>query len=265
MKEKYSLALGGGAARGFIHIGILQYTEEQNIEIGEVSGTSMGAIIAGLIALGKTSEEITIIAKEINYLKLIDLDLKKGLLKGKKVLKKLDEIFGDHTIQDAKIPLRIVATCVETGQKHIFSSGKISDAVRASLSLPGIFIPHKIGDFSYIDGGITCNLPMDVLEGKNIIGVSALKTMTGELSSRRKIFGIEFNKGFFNLNYQIMHRTIVLMMKQNEDHSYNVSKNNNSFLLSPDFGKLDYYSFDKIDDFVKLGYQEAKVKLTLII
>lgn len=259
-KKQYSLALWGGAARWFIHIWVLKYLEECNIEIHEISGTSMGAIIAGLYACGKNSDEITQVAKDLNFLKLVDIDLKHWLLKGNKILKKLEELYGNKTIEDAGITLKIVATCLESSQQHVFENIRIADAVRASLSLPWVFIPYKIWENSYIDGGITNNLPISVLDGKHAIGVSALKKIKWPLSRKRKILWVEINKWFFNLNYQIIHRTIVTMMKQNEDRSVEKAKGD-FILISPDFWDLDYYTFDKIDDFITLGYNEAKKQL----
>jgi hypothetical protein len=87
-----------------------------------------------------------------------------------------------------------------------------------------------------------------------------LKKLTGELSTSRKLFGINFNKGFFNLNYQIIHRTILSMMKQNEERSLENVKWN-FLLISPKFWKLDYYNFKQIDQFVEIWYNEIKEKL----
>lgn len=261
MKNKeYSLALGWWAARGFIHIWVLKYLEESNIKITEISGTSMWAIIWSLYAVWKTIDEIIQIAWDVNYLKLIDFDLKHGFLKWEKVQKLLDSIFGDIRIEELEIKLHIVATCIETWNREVFTSWRVADAVRASLSLPGIFKPKQIWDFSYIDGWITTNLPIDVLKWKNIIWVSALKKLTWELSTSRKVFWMNINKWFFNLNYQIIHRTILSMMKQNEERSIENVKWN-FVLISPNFWKLDYYNFKQIEAFADIWYQEIKKTL----
>jgi len=260
MNKNYSIALGWWAARGFIHIWVLKYLEENNIKINEISGTSMWAIIASLFAIWKNTEEIITIAKDINYLTLIDFDLKHWFLKWDKVQKILENIFGNITIDELDIKLYIVATCLETWDRKIFTSGKISDAVRASLSLPGIFKPKKIGNYSYIDWWITTNLPIDILNWEHIIWVSALKSLNWEISTKRNILWININKWFFNLNYQIIHRTITSMMKQNEERSLEKIKWDFIF-ISPDFWELDYYSFKEIDSFVWLGYNEIKNKL----
>ena len=257
MKKKYSIALWWWAARWFIHIWVLQYLEEHHIQIWEISWTSMWAIIGAFYAIWKTPDEIKKIAEDINYLKLIDFDLNTWVLKWKKVLKKLESFFWDKKIEDLDMKLKIVATNIETCEKHVFETWKIVDAIRASLSLPWIFTPHKVSEGSFIDGGVTNNLPIDVLSGQHIIGVSALKKITWPLRNTRKIFWFEFNKWFFNLNYQIIHRTIVTMMKQNELKSIQHVEWDFQ-LISPDFWELDYYSFDKIDEFIELWYTQAE-------
>lgn len=260
MNNTYSLALWGGAARWFIHIWVLKYLEENDVKIKEISGTSMWAIIWALFAIWKNTQEITEIVNNVNYFKLIDFDLKHWFLKWDKVQKLLESIFWDIRIEELEIQLHIVATCLETWNREVFTSWKVSDAVRASLSLPGVFKPKEIWGFSYIDWGITTNLPIDVLEWKHIIWVSALKTITWELSTTRKLFWLNINKWFFNLNYQIIHRTILSMMKQNEERSLEKVKWD-FHLISPEFWNLDYYSFKDLDAFIKIWYEEIKKNL----
>lgn len=260
INKKYSLALGWWAARGFIHIWVLQYLEENDIEITEISWTSMWAIVWALFAIWKTSKEITQIAKNVNYLKLVDLDLKHWFLKWDKVQKLLDSIFWDIKIEELKIKLHIVATCLETWDREVFTTGKVSDAVRASLSLPGIFKPKKIWEFSYIDGWMTTNLPIDVLEWKNIIAVSAIKKVSWELSTKRAFLWMNINKWFLNLNYQILNRSFLIMMQQNEDRSLEKVQWDFIFVL-PDFWELDYYNFKQIDAFAHIWYDEIKKKM----
>jgi predicted acylesterase/phospholipase RssA len=260
IQKKYSLALGWWASRWFAHIWVFKYLEEKNIQIEELSWTSMWAIIASLIAIWKNSSEILEIAKSINFLKLIDLDLSFWVLKWKKILKKLEDIFWTTKIEDLKIPLKIVATNIETGERKVFTKWKISEALRASLSLPWVFIPYKIWKFCYVDGWIVNNLPVDVLNWKNIIWVSALKNIKWPLIFKKDFLGFKININFFKYNYQVLHRVILFMMSQNEDKSIK-SLNWKWIIIKPKFWDLDYYDYDKIDEFVELGYKEAKIKL----
>ncbi|MDQ7022866.1 MAG: patatin-like phospholipase family protein [Candidatus Gracilibacteria bacterium] len=231
--------------------------EEGNIEIEEISGTSMGAIIGSLIAFGMTFEEIKDFAKSMNYLKLVDIDFKTGLLKGNKIEKKLEEIFGDKKIEDTKISLKIVATNIETSESTIFRKGKIVDAIRASISLPGIFIPKEIDGNIYLDGGIMMNLPVEALDGKNILAVSALKINTGKIIKNKKYFGLNFKTGFLKNNFEIIKRAVIAMMKVNEEQSLK-TLNKNITLIRPNFGDLDIIHFNKVDEFIEIGYSEIK-------
>jgi NTE family protein len=257
MKQSYSLALGGGAARWLSYIWVIQYLEEKNIKIIELSGTSIWAIIAALYAMGKSSSEMKEIAWDIHYLKLIDLKMKHGVLKWNKVYKKLHSIFWDICIEELTIPLKIVATCITTWEKKVFTTGKLIDAIRASISLPWIFEPYKIEGNMYLDGGIVNNLPIEVLDGKNVIAVTALKKWNEEMKLKRKVAWIDFNVWFFTMNFQVLQKTIILMMKQNELRSIETSEKN-VILIEPKYGKLEFYSFNKLDELISVGYEAVK-------
>ena len=257
MKKNYWLALGGGAARGFIHIWVLKYLEEHNVEISEISGTSMWAIIASLIAIRKNSQQIIKIIDSLNILKLTDLWLKDWVIKWKKIEQKLAEVFWNTQIEDLGINLSITATNIETGKIKIFKKWSIVDSIRASISLPGIFNPKKIGSHHYIDGGIMMNLPIEALNSKDIIAVSALKFGTGTIKKTNKILWINFESGFFQNNYEVLKRSILFMMKANEDTSID-TPNKNIQLIRPKFGKLDLADFNKVEQFVDLGYNAAQ-------
>ncbi|RKW24214.1 hypothetical protein D8B46_01885 [Candidatus Gracilibacteria bacterium] len=261
-KTNYGLALGGGSARGFVHIGVIKYLEEKNIKITEISGTSMGAIVGAFLAFGKNSSEMLEIAKELKILKLVDLDFKFGFVKGNKVVKKLRTYFGDTKIEDLKIKLKIVATDLGTGERKVFESGDLVDAIRASISLPGVFKPYKIGDNFFIDGGVVCNLPIDELTVRNKIGVSAINAPVGPLNSKKKFLWFEVNKSFFNLNYQILYRAVVGMMIQNEKISIEKATGNKQ-ILNFDFGELGFTNFSEAEKFTEIGYEEAKKSLKI--
>ena len=255
MVKKYSLALWWWAARGLAHIWVIKYIEEKQIKINEVSGTSMWAIIGALYAIWKTSTEMIYIAKDISYIKLIDMDFKEWLLKWKKVYEYLYKIFWDTKIEDLNIKLKIVATNLENGSRYVFTEWKIIDAIRASISLPWIFIPYKIDSKFYMDWWIVNNLPIEVLDWIDIIAISALKQVDNDLKRTRKILWIDFNLWFFNLNFQILQRTIIFMMKQNELRSLEV-KWKNIILVEPDYWNLDFHSFTKVDKFVNIWYNK---------
>jgi len=258
--KKISLALWWWAARWLAHIWVLKYLEEKNIEITEISGTSMWAIIWAMIAIWMNSLEIQKFAKNLNILKLADFDLKTGLLKWKKVEEKLSEVFGDKKIEETKIPLKIVATDIENSKSRVFNSGKIIDAVRASLSLPWIFVPKEIEGISYVDGGVMMNLPIEVLDWRDILAVSALKINSWKIVKQKNFLWFNFKTWFWKNNYEIIKRSVVLMMKVNEDNSLKTLNKNITF-VRPDFKELDLLHFNKVDEFVEIGYENVKGKV----
>ena len=255
--KKISLALWGWAARWLAHIWVLKYLEEKEIEIIEISGTSMWAIIWAMIAIWMNSKEIEDFAKSLNMLKLADFDFKSGLLKWNKVEAKLKEVFWDKKIEETKIPLKIVATNIEKAQSKVFDSGLILDGVRASLSLPWIFAPKQIDEESYVDWWIMMNLPIETLSWKDVLAVSALKINTWNIVKHKEFLGIKFKSGFWQNNYETIKRSVIFMMKVNEDNSLK-TPNKNITLIRPNFWNLDIIDFNKVDEFVEIGYEEMK-------
>lgn len=264
MQESYALALWGWAARWLAHIWVVSYIEKNNIKINEISGTSMGAIIASCYALWFNSEKIIQIAKDINYLKLVDLGSREWIIRWNKIHTKLKEFFENKNIEDCDIPLKIVATDLSTGEKTIFQSWPIADAVRASISLPSIIKPFLKNDREYIDWWISSNLPIEVLENQNIIAVSALKNINTAIVREKDFYFFSLQKSFFAMNYQILQKSIIIMMKQNELSSL-ATPNKNIILLEPDYGKLDFIHFHKVDEFIEVWEKIAEKKLKWIL
>lgn len=179
------LALGSGAAYGLAHIGVIKALEREGITIDVVSGSSMGALVGALWAGGHDAAKLQAIAESIDkrtgFFKLLgfkDFSIAHhGFFKGNQVHHFLEPYLGAMTFQDLKIPLRIVATNLFTAEQVIFRAGKVTDAVRASVSIPGIFRPVQHKAQHLIDGGVVDPLPVRVLAGmgvKKIIAVNVL-------------------------------------------------------------------------------------------
>lgn len=173
---KIGLALGSGSARGLAHVGVIMALEAYNIPIDIIAGTSIGSVIGGLYASGATIrqlEEVALSIKKSKTLFLIDpVFPHSGLISGDRIEKMLNQ-FGikDKTFDDLKIPFAAVATDVESGAEVILNQGKVIDAVRASISIPGIFTPVKYQDYYLVDGGVVDPVPVDVVKmmGADII------------------------------------------------------------------------------------------------
>ncbi|WP_421978899.1 patatin-like phospholipase family protein [Roseivirga seohaensis] len=172
---KTGIALSGGGARGFAHFGVLQALDELGIEINAVSGTSAGSIAGAFYAHGyKPTDALELISKT-NLFKIIwpafSLSGLINMSKSEDVFKKF---FKEDTFDNAQIPLQIIATNLNEGRKHVFSTGPLVKAMMASSCIPFIFDPVRIGDEAYVDGGIVNNLPAEVLRSTCdiVIGVS---------------------------------------------------------------------------------------------
>ncbi len=165
---KIGLALSGGGARGFAHIKILEAFDELGIKPTIISGTSIGALIGSLYASGMEAKEIKDYFKKLNFTKyaqMFDISFSnKGLVKGNKVQKIFNKLIQEKQFKDLKIPLKIVATNFYTRKQKIFEKGNVSKAVRASISIPGVFEPVIIGKSYYVDGGLTNLIPFDILK-----------------------------------------------------------------------------------------------------
>ncbi|MBI3383984.1 MAG: patatin-like phospholipase family protein [Aquabacterium sp.] len=158
---KIGLALGGGAARGFAHIGVLQVLEEQGIKPDLVVGTSAGSVVATLYAAGKTPAELTNMAMTLDESTITDWVFPgRSLLKGEALAKFVRNLTGGRQIEGMRMPLGIVAADLQNGQPILFRKGDPGMAVRASSSVPGVFEPVKIGGREYIDGGAVSPIPV---------------------------------------------------------------------------------------------------------
>ena len=160
---KLGLALGGGAARGFAHIGVIQVLEENGIKPDMVVGTSAGSVVAAFYASGKTGAQLQWLADSMDESQLTDWSvpfLSRGMLRGDALGRYVNTQLNGLRIEDVKMPLGIVATDLQTGDGILFQRGDISLAVRASSAVPSVFEPVRIGNKDYVDGGLVSPVPV---------------------------------------------------------------------------------------------------------
>lgn len=221
-EPKIGLALGGGAARGFAHIGVLKVLEREGIKIDYMAGTSIGSLVGAFYALGFEAKEIEKYLLEENFTKYISfknitfeleeyqnkktlgvfINLPKlitspgwprGLISTVAIRDKLDQVFNwAHFEYDLMIPFKTVATDLITGDKIVMGSGKVSNAVAASISIPGIFYPFEFGDKILVDGGLKDPVPVDVVRqmGADIVIAVSLQEIMGERKDPDNIISI---------------------------------------------------------------------------
>jgi NTE family protein len=160
---KVGLALGGGAARGFAHIGVLQVLEEEGIKPQFVVGTSAGSLVAAFYASGKTGAQLNWLADSMDESQLTDWTLPftgRGMLRGEALGRYVNSQLNGLKIEDMKIPLGIVATDLQSGDGILFRRGDVATAVRASSAVPSVFEPVRIGNRDYVDGGLVSPVPV---------------------------------------------------------------------------------------------------------
>ncbi|NDC60546.1 MAG: patatin-like phospholipase family protein [Betaproteobacteria bacterium] len=160
---KIGLALGGGAARGFAHIGVLQVLEEEGIKPDFIAGTSAGSLVAAFYASGKTGAQLTWLADAMDESQLTDWTLPfagRGVLRGEALGKYISSQLNGLKIEDMKMPLGIVATDLQSGEGILFRRGDVAMAVRASSAVPSVFEPVRIGNRDYVDGGLVSPVPV---------------------------------------------------------------------------------------------------------
>ncbi len=160
---RIGLALGGGAARGFAHVGVIQVLEEAGIRPNLVSGTSAGSVVAALYASGKTGPQLQQIAETMEEATIADWTLQiftRGALRGEALAKYVNTQVGQKPIEAMTIPLGIVATDLNSGNEVLFQRGDTGTAVRASSAVPAVFQPVKVGSREYVDGGLVSPVPV---------------------------------------------------------------------------------------------------------
>lgn len=213
LQPKIALVLGSGGARGYAHIGVIQILEKNGIKPDFIVGTSAGSIVGALYASGKTAHELEEIAMTFKASDVRDFKLStQGFFDGKKIEDYINRVIEDKTLEQLTIPLYIVATELKTGTKTIFSKGNTGQAVRASTTIPSMFVPTKIGDAEYVDGGLVSPLPVAVaksLGADMIIAVDILAKP--EYTQTSNIWGL------FNQNINVMQNQLANYEAQQAD------------------------------------------------
>jgi NTE family protein len=160
---KIGLALGGGAARGFAHVGVIQVLEEAGLKPQLVVGTSAGSLVAALYASGRSGSQLQQVALEMEEAAFADWTLpifSRGMLRGEALARYVNGEVGGKLLEAMPLPLGIVATDLNSGQGVLFQRGDTGTAVRASSAVPALFLPVRISGHDYVDGGLVSPVPV---------------------------------------------------------------------------------------------------------
>ena len=281
-RPRVGLVLSGGGARGAAHIGVLKVLDEMRIPIDVVVGTSMGSLVGGGFAAGLTPEELERRVTQVNWDDLFnddpdrktwparrkeattnptwnftvgvrngDFRLPKGAISGQKVqLFFNDLVKGAETAQDfdaLPIPFRAVATDLENGEMKVFDRGPLPVAMRASMSVPGLFAPMEWEDHIYVDGGLVRNLPIDVARQMGVDAVIAVNLGSGYLPREQlgTILGVTG-------------QMIAILTEQNVQVSLKQIEPGRDLLIVPDLGNITAGDFARSADAIATGVAAAR-------
>jgi len=264
------LVLGGGGARGFAHLGVLRALAEAEVPIDWVGGTSVGAIIAALVAQRLAPAEALARCKE-HFSSLRDPTLPVvALLAGRRIRGKLERVFGAAAIEDLLLPYLCVSTNLSRAAQAVHERGPLVRAIRASIALPGVLPPVSLGEDLHVDGGLVNNLPIDVMAAKPEIGtvlavdVSADVEMRAppdlgfEVSGWRMLWerlhpGIARSEVPWIMSLLTRSALVASVYWNRERHTADAA----SLYLRVPVDDLRLLAFDRIDEIVARGYAAA--------
>lgn len=241
------LALGGGASKGFAHVGIIKVLKENGIPVKVVTGTSAGSIVGSLFASGMSPDRLELEAEILGKTDLVDLTLStSGFIKGEKLQNYINRKVGGRQIQQFPIKFAAVATDFETGKAVAFNQGNAGQAVRASAAIPNVFQPVIIGRHTYVDGGLSQPVPVSAARRQGANFVIAV-----DISARP---GKNISQGFFSYLDQTLNVMSVSAL-QNELGQADV-------VIKPqvlDLGAVG--GFDQKKRAIRLGEEAARAAL----
>lgn len=240
-EKSIGLSLGGGATLGSAHIGVLRAIDELNIEVSQISGTSIGALIGALYAFGKTWKDMQEMAVELDWYDISELSLSKfGLLSNKKMGKILKKHIGDVRFDEANIPLYMVATDIATGERIVMNEGSVAEAVKASACIPGVFIPVNRDGRMLVDGGIVENVPVSVIKDKVDLCIGVDLNTGGPKAQPKNIIDVLVN------SFQFIVQNTTKLQTMNTD-----------ILLRPDLSKYNMVKTGHSEKLIEIGYSNA--------
>ena len=248
--QKIGLALGGGATRGAAHIGVLQALEDNGIRPDCIAGTSMGALIGALYAFDVPLSEIRALAHKMSPLNIVKFAHSKlGLLSNKKLADVLVETIGKVNIEDAHIPLAIVATDINTGNEVILRTGDVGLAVLASTCLPGVFKPILIDGTLLVDGGLVEDVPISPLHSMGADVIIAVN-----LGAERKYKSPQDAIDILINSYDIVIDQYVALQIRDAD-----------VLIEPKLAAFQRNDIKRIPELISEGYRAASENIETII
>ena len=279
---KVGLVLSGGAARGLAHIGVLKALEEQGVRIDAIAGTSMGAVVGGLYASGYSVEELEHLALTLDWQQALSdapprkdvpfrrkqddrdflvkkklsfrddgsLGLPLGVIQGQNLAllleSKLAHTADTRDFDKLPIPFRAVATDIASGEKVVFRRGHLPQVIRASMSIPAVFAPVELGGRLLVDGGMTDNIPLDVVREMGV-DLAIVVDIGTPLRNRKDLATV----------VDVLNQSITLMTRRNSEEQL-ASLRREDILVQPALAAYGVTDFGRAQDMIDAGYRAAR-------
>jgi len=292
VSRNIALVLADGGAKGYAHIGAIRAIEENGLKIQSIAGTSMGALVGGLYAAGKLDAAFeymkTINKKEVFHLSDLKHISMNGLMGGDNIYTWLQDLLGDVRIEDLPIKFCAIATNLDTGEEVVFRSGKLVDAIRASISMPAVFTPYIINNVRHVDGAIVNGLPINRVHkqpGDRVLAVNLDSYQSSEDNSlahflkygadgpfssfeklkKRKYLGFfarTIDKAMGENFLNVLINSFFISLKQNKLMMVELSKPD--IYINIDLKGYDTHNFNNAEAICNLGYEQVKSHLNNI-
>ena len=245
------LALGGGFARGFAHLGVLRVLEEHQISVSHIAGSSVGSILGAAYASGAPLERITEACRTLRFRDIARWRVSRlGLASNQRLGALIERVFGSRQFEDLRIPLAVVATDLCSGEPVVFTQGNLVDAIRASCAFPGLFEPVEIGTRCLADGGLVAPVPTEAarnMGAQTVIGVSV---------------GLEDgHRGAPTNIFQVVSRAVGAAQK----HQLELWERQADLVVRPDVESLAWDDFARAHEAIEAGAAAARRALPRIV
>ncbi len=241
----FSLVLSGGSAYGFAHMGIIKYLDEQEVVPKEIIGTSMGAIIGSLYALGWHYDRIHTLISKLNIFQLVRFQNRPGaLFSHRKIRDLLFERFGEMRIADLPRGLKIVSTDETTGKMTIFDSNSpepLVDIICTTFSIPSVFSSWEIDEVPYLDGFLSSNLPLEATSFNRVLGIDVINRSQLETFTKKNAM-------------DILKRSFVISIINQSRLQKALVSYKETTLIEPNLAGFDFFDFLKWEDLSDRGY-----------
>ncbi|MDZ5470678.1 patatin-like phospholipase family protein [Bacillus sp. 31A1R] len=242
-RPKIGLALGSGGARGFAHLGVIKVLKDEGIPIDLIAGSSMGALVGCFYGAGLDVERLYKLSKVFKRKYYLDFTVPKmGFIAGNRVKELIRVFTHGKNLEQLDIPVGVVATDLKAGEKVVFKEGPIAEAVRASIAIPGIFVPEKFNGKLLIDGGVIDRVP-----------VSVVKEMGADIVIAVDVSNVKTNTEITSI-YDVIMQSIDIMQMELVANREIAS----DIMIRPSVEMYSSRAFTNIEEIIEIGEKETK-------